>query len=280
MSTIVSLQQIAAARAGRGTIVALHCSGSSAAQWRKLAEQTVGGCELRTPELYGCGNAGGWTGEGAFTLPDEGHRMVAAIDALRGPLHLVGHSYGGAVALHAAMRRPERVASLALYEPILFHLLPAMGAAGAEAHAEITALAAAIGHSVVSGDYRAAARRFVDYWSIPGTWHGLRPEIQAELVRWIVKAPLDFRAVLGDATPPAAYAQLACPVLILRGEHAPAPTRLIAERLAELFPSCRADVIPGAGHMGPITHAAAVNSAILDLVARAQAARQPRRLAV
>lgn len=280
MSTIVNLQQIAAARASRGTIVTLHCSGSSADQWRKLSEQAAGGCDVRALELYGCGGAGGWTGEGAFTLPDEGHPVVAAIEAIRGPLHLVGHSYGGAVALHAALRRPDRIASLALYEPTLFHLLPLMGPAGADAHAEITALASAISRGVVAGDYRAAAQRFVDYWSIAGCWHGLKPAAQAELVRWIVKAPLDFRALLEDATPLLAYGQLACPVLILRGEHAPAPTRLIAAQLAELFPSCRTEVIAGAGHMGPITHATAVNSEILAHVGRAQAARLPSRIAI
>lgn len=278
MTTIVNLHEIATARAARGTIVALHCSGSSAGQWRKLAEQAAGGCDVQAPELYGCGAARAWIGEGAFTLPDEGHPIVTAMDGLRGPLHLVGHSYGGAVALHAAMRRPDRVASLALYEPTLFHLLADI-AAGAEAYAEISSLAGAIGRAVLSGDYRGAAQRFVDYWSLPGSWHGLKPGVQDELARWIVKAPLDFRALLEDATPAVAYAQLTCPVLILKGEHAPDPTRLVAERLAGIFPDSRLVTIDGAGHMGPITHAEAVNREILDHVARAQAPRQPRRLA-
>lgn len=278
MTKIVNLHEIAAARAGRGTIVALHCSGSSAGQWRKLAEQAGSGCEVRALDLYGCGAAGGWIGEGAFTLPDEGHPIVMAMDGMRGPLHLVGHSYGGAVALHAAMRRPDRVASLTLYEPTLFHLLADVEE-GADAYAEITSLASAIGRAVLCGDYRGAAQRFVDYWSLPGTWHGLKPALQAELARWIVKAPLDFRALFEDATPAVAYAQLTCPVLILKGEHAPDPTRLVAERLAGIFPDSRMVTIEGAGHMGPITHADAVNRKILDHVARAQGRRQPRRLA-
>jgi pimeloyl-ACP methyl ester carboxylesterase len=35
----------------------------------------------------------------------------------QGPAHLVGHSYGGVVAMAAAIRRPEAVASLTLIEP-------------------------------------------------------------------------------------------------------------------------------------------------------------------
>lgn len=280
MSNVVTLKHAAQDRPHRGSIVALHCSGSSSSQWRKLAEQAEDGFDVRCLDLYGCGRTGGWTGEGAFTLTDEGHGVVAAIDAVPGPLHLVGHSYGGAVALHAALRRADRIASLSLYEPTLFHLLPAMGPEGGDAHAEIAGIASAVAKGVVTGDYHAAARRFVDYWNGTGSWHRLKPEIQIELIRWIVKAPLDFRALFEDATPPSAYAALSCPVLVLRGEHAPAPTRLIAAHLAEVFMHGQAAIIAGAGHMGPITHAAEVNAHILDHIGRAQAIPQPWRIAV
>ena len=41
------------------------------------------------------------------------------------PLALVGHSYGAAVALIAALATPGRVRAMALYEPTLFALLDA-----------------------------------------------------------------------------------------------------------------------------------------------------------
>ena len=62
-------------------------------------------------------------------------------------------------------------------------------------------------------------------------------------------------------------------VLVIRGEHAPAPTRLIADTLPSIFPNARQEVVAGAGHMGPITHADAVNTLIVahieDIAARA-----------
>ena len=46
------------------------------------------------------------------------------IDALKlGPVHLVGHSYGGSIAAMLAMKHPEKVASLVLAEPSLFSIL-------------------------------------------------------------------------------------------------------------------------------------------------------------
>jgi pimeloyl-ACP methyl ester carboxylesterase len=100
------------------------------------------------------------------------------------------------------------------------------------------------------------------------------------------KAPLDFRALIEEPTDLAAYARLSMPVLVMRGEHAPRPTRMIAALLPDLLPRARLETIAGAGHMGPITHANAVNAQIVahitPLIAGAAAApaaarREPAR---
>jgi pimeloyl-ACP methyl ester carboxylesterase len=88
--------------------------------------------------------------------------------------------------------------------------------------------------------------------------------VRAGLVRWVTKAPLDFHALMEEPTPLAAYAGLPMPVLIMRGEHAPGPTRMIAELLATVLPDARASVVDGAGHMGPLTHAIAVSNLISE----------------
>ena len=96
-------------------------------------------------------------------------------------MHLVGHSYGGGVALRAAVERPNRIASLTLYEPSAFHLLKAMGARGAAAFAEILAITTKTAEGVITGDYSGAAFSFVDYWCGRGAWVALRPSVQAAL---------------------------------------------------------------------------------------------------
>lgn len=279
MTTITLLPPAKIDRPSCGTVIAVHCSGSSGSQWRRLAEAASGRFALVSPDLYGCGHAGGWSGHGAFALADEALGTLQAIDQASGPVHLVGHSYGGAVALHAALRRTERIGSLTLYEPTVFHLLPWLGEEGAAAYAEIKGVASAVAEGVLSGDYHGAAGRFIDYWSGDGAWESLKPEVRTEIARWIVKAPLDFRALFADPTPIVAYAALRCPVLVMRGEHAPAPTRLVANLLADVAPLGRGEVIRGAGHMGPITHAADVNRHILEHVEHAQQRHQPWRAA-
>jgi pimeloyl-ACP methyl ester carboxylesterase len=244
--------------------IALHCSGSNAGQWRQLAERLGARHALIAPEHYGSDQTGPWPGERVFTLADEARRTIGLIDQAERKLHLVGHSYGGGVALHAALARPHRVASLSLYEPSAFHLLKGMGTSGAEALAEIRGISGEAGRNIVTGDYRRAAACFVDYWSGDGAWSALRPQHQAALTRWAPKAPLDFAALVEEPTPASAYSDLRFPVLLMRGEHAPAPTRLVVERLAALLLDARTVVIDGAGHMGPFTHRDEVNALIVS----------------
>ncbi len=251
-------------------VIALHCSGAGAGQWKKLAATLGPRYAVDAPEHYGCNSTGHWTGEHAFSLADEAQRTVDLIDRCAGKVHLVGHSYGGGVALHIALARPDRIASLSLYEPSVFHLLKAFGPAAREAFTEITAITAKTGSGIVSGDYRSAAVAFIDYWGGVGTFASLRPAVQSALVRWIPKSPLDVRALIEEGTPLAAYAALDFPVLVMSGELAPAPTRQIAEMLPGLLADARTAVIEGAGHMGPMTHAEAVAAEIARHIRQAE----------
>jgi pimeloyl-ACP methyl ester carboxylesterase len=245
-------------------VIALHCSGAGASEWYSLAEALGDDYEVLAPEHYGSATSGAWTGEHAFTLADDAAKVIALIDASQSKVHLVGHSYGGGVALHVALARHWQITSMVLYEPSAFHLLRQLGEPGAEAFSEITGVARRIADGVLTGDYRRAVAGFVDYWNGAGIWETMRPAAQRALIRWAPKGPLDFHALIENPTPASAYRALKCPVLIMRGEHAPKPSRIIADGLAELLPNSRQLVIDDAGHMGPFTHASKVSAHIVQ----------------
>jgi pimeloyl-ACP methyl ester carboxylesterase len=100
----------------------------------------------------------------------------------------------------------------------------------------------------------------------------LKPQVQAALTRWAPKAPLEFAALMNARTVLADYAALDCPILVLRGEHAPMPTRVIADTLPDAIDSASVEVVTGAGHMGPMTHADAVSARIAAHMIRSEAA--------
>lgn len=177
---------------------------------------------------------------------------------LKGPVHLVGHSYGGALALHLALGEPSRVASLTLYEPSCFHLLRDGDAASQQAHREIAGVAAACITGLMSGDYAAAAERFVRYWSGPDAWSSLRPDARQTMTAALPTFVLHFRALLAEPTRVDDLSRLRCPTLILSGDRSPAPARRVAALLGTSIPRAERRVLSGYDHMAPLSRAGEV----------------------
>lgn len=269
--------RIAYAETGSGaTVLLLHSSASSSAQWRQLTELLQARWRVVAPDLYGYGQTDQRRGPGAPGLGDE----VALADAVlaRGAerIHLVGHSYGAAAALRFAIARPHRLLSLTLIEPVSFHLLRGApkGATEHELFREVTALATEVTQSAIEGDGRRGMARFIDYWNGEGTWMRLRPELQAVLAQQATAVARDFRAVMTDAAWLEALRAIVAPTLVLRGTESPRPTRRIAALVAQILPNARLETIEEAGHMLPLTHPEAVNAAIVAHLARSAAAGQ------
>jgi len=269
--------QIAYVETGSGeTVLLLHATASAGAQWQALAETLRSGWRVIVPDLYGYGESDPWPGHGPFALAEEAALAEAVLaDAGQGPIHLVGHSYGGAVALRFAMQQPERMRSLVLIEPVAFHLLRDEAPCPANRYLfrEVMEVAAPVSRAAASGDYRRAMARFVDYWNGKGAWLRAKPELRAILARHTPKVALAFWATTTEATPRVAYERIAVPTLILSGSCSPRPTRHIAELLAQSLPDSRLQTIDGAGHMLPLTHKEAVNAAVRAHLLRNKAGR-------
>ncbi len=243
-------------------VVLVPCSGSSAKQWEALCAEMAGFRPVPF-ELYGHGARAGWHGDGALTLAREA-ASIAQLCPDGAPFHLVGHSYGGAVALRFALSAPGRLRSLTLSEPSCFHLLDAMGADAAALQDEIRQIASAVNRGVLTGDYRGGMRTFIDYWSGAGTWDSMSPTRQVRFAALLLHVAHQFCGLFEEETSLDDYRAVDVPTLILCGTRSPAPSRAIARLLAETLPRVRHRTIDGAGHMAPITHPAAVNRPILE----------------
>jgi pimeloyl-ACP methyl ester carboxylesterase len=115
---------IQAAKGAKRCVVALHCSLASGRQWARLAEQLGSDYKLIAPDISGYGNHRGPVLL-PMTLEEEVALLGERLAQAEWPFHLVGHSYGGAIAFRIATASPfaSRVRSLTLIEPVLPTLL-------------------------------------------------------------------------------------------------------------------------------------------------------------
>jgi len=104
-------------------VVLLHSSVSGNRQWRRLIGELAPDYRCLAPNLLGYGQTSPWSSDRKQTLDDATAVALAVCELIDGPLRLVGHSWGGALALSAAHRLGPRVTHLALYEPMLIGLL-------------------------------------------------------------------------------------------------------------------------------------------------------------
>jgi len=242
-------------------VVALHCSGSSGRQWDPYVERLPAGLRLTAPDLMGSGRESAWTPGSPVTLEAEARRVLATFPGDGAPVHLVGHSYGGAVALEIAMRWPEKVRTLTLYEPVRFALLDHAETAGVrqlimEAGTRIVQL-------VHSGRLHEAAAMFVDYWSGRGTWDKVPAPRRQTFAERMHKVACEFDALFGDDMPAEAYGQLTMPMRLIAGMRSPLPARKVVEQLALRCRHAGVVHLAGLGHMGPVTHPARVAAHLL-----------------
>jgi pimeloyl-ACP methyl ester carboxylesterase len=226
-----------------------------------LTDRLAGRFRTLAVDLYGSGKSPMWPGSRPLTLADEA-ALLAPVLAGAGPrFHVVGHSYGGAVALAAALGAPGRVESLVLFEPVLFSLLMAEDPTQPAAR-EIAAVRDDTVAALERGDPRASGARFVDYWMGTGTWAAMPEPRREALATAMSTVRAEWDAVFREPTPLSAFAALDVPVLCITGSESPASSRGVARLLTKALPRVTAVEIEGVGHMGPVTHPDRVNALI------------------
>jgi len=243
--------------AGTGpTVVCLHSSGSSSGQWRRLIGSRQAAHRFIAFDFHGHGRSPDFAAD-AYELRFESEAVFNGLPPSRGPIHLVGHSYGGAVALDLAVRYPGRFASVTVFEPVLFALLDR----GSAESAEITSTGFAIVRAARAGELRAASATFIDYWNGSGSWRALAAEQQDRVSTRIVAVARHFEALFSNPLPFDRLRALRVPTLVLLGDRSPAPARAVSECLGAL-PFFTVESLAGIAHMGPITHPGEVNARI------------------
>ena len=205
-------------------------------------------------DLPGHGRSADWDGVSDI----QGVSTAMAVDLLEaegaGPADIIGHSFGGTVAIRLAVERPDLVRSLVLIEPVFFAVAVQDRP---ELQVQDDAHMRAYRTALQAGDRMAAAKAFTSIWGDGRGWDSMPAAQRNALAARIHLIDAGAPAIYGDCAGILSGGKLAgitCPVLLIRGGDSPEAVAAINDGLARRIPQAQQIAIAGAGHMVPITH--------------------------
>lgn len=242
-------------------VMLVHSSAAGARQWRRLIDHLKSNFRVRAVNLFGYGMTPPWPTEMPQTLNDQAKLVEAALPVTDESVYLVGHSFGGSVAMKVAARLGRRVSKLALLETNPFYLLAQ--ARRNEAFNEAMALRNCIKTYGGRGDWMTAAETFADYWNGPGTWRDMSQERRATFSDLLKPNFNEWDAVMDETTPVQAWSDLLPQTTVqFVDPKTVRPIREISIILRERCPHWGYVEVPGGGHMAPLTRPDLINALI------------------
>ena len=233
----------------------LHCSLAQGAAWNGVAKALPGGLHLTAPDIVGHG--AGPEYDPTQDLHDQCYEAILPY-LPDGRFDLVGHSYGGTLALRLAIEMPDRVRSLTMVEPVLFAAAKGSGAFNSYLDAAAGFAAAWQGRDKI-----AATRAFLSSWGNGADFDCLSEAQRRYMADRIYLIVASEPALFDDSAGLIPrLEQVRVPTLLMAGALCQPVVTAILDRMEVEIPKTSRVSIPGAGHMAPITHPGPVAAAL------------------
>jgi len=247
---------------GRETLLLLHGSAGSGALWREQARTFAPDLRVLAPDLIGYGASPPWPEARPFDLADEVRQVRPLLPCCGRSVHVVGYSYGGAVALALAEAEPAMIKTLTLIEPVFFSALRRSG--GVFAYSQFQEVRARFSATVAKGEHDDAMRGFIEFWTGPGSWDALEPAVRQGMISQVTKISLDWEASFAFDPAASLLHRLGRRTLLVRGDRSPIPMIHLVDALHALMHGSRLLVARGANHMLPLTRGAWLTESLAE----------------
>ncbi len=250
------------------SVLFVHSTGTSPSLWKGVPAGAIGNRRKLCPANIGYAEGERLTRGVIITATDDARHILSALPT-SGAVHLVAHSYGALIALHAAQLLGSRLASLFFYEPVVFGALvhhPTVDAAAREQARSFANHPWFLTDEARGGSDEWLAV-FVDYWNRPGSWARM-PEAQKAQTRalgW--KMFQEVRACFFDDIDLDKLG-LAVPTTVACGDKTTVAAVAMAKLVARSIPGTRLVELLGASHMAPLMQPDRVYALLAEHFAR------------
>jgi pimeloyl-ACP methyl ester carboxylesterase len=262
------LDEIDYAESGRGpTIVLVPGSCSTGAAWRPVMSIWNQQLHCVTTSLLGYGQTVETRSQVDRSILHETDMLESVIRRTGKPVHLVGHSFGGLVALAVALRNRVQLSSLVVIEPPAVGLLLERGEL--KHYEAFRRMTSAYFAAYQSGDV-AAIEGMIDFYGGVGTFAAWPDRVRAYAVDTTSVNILDWASAYGFELSAASLAAIQVPALVLWGEASDPAMQRIGALLVESINHGTSAMVDGAAHFMIATHATEVACFIAEHVRRVE----------
>jgi len=237
------------------TVMLVPGSCSTGAAWRPMMAQWGDRFRCVTTSLLGYGGTAERRTIDDPSIDHETDALEAVMARAGEPIHLVGHSFGGLVALAATLRKRSPVASLTIIEAPAAALLRERGE---YAHyASFRRMTDGYFAAFERGEPEAIAM-MIDFYGGSGTFASWPPRLRDYAIETTHVNILDWSSGYGCALSPSILAAIEVPTLVLWGGSSPPSVQRANELLAECIQGAARLTIAGAAHFMIATHVAEI----------------------
>jgi len=233
--------------AGSGpNVILIHGSVSDYREWSTLVAALTKSCHViaYSRRYHSPNPAPGADADAGLDLQvDDLFKMMKATGI--SAAHLVGHSYGGAVALAFALQHPEMVQSLVLAEPAVNGVL-SKTPENESVMKESQDIRAHMNEVFAKGNAEQIVKTYAMHVA-PGDFEKATPEERTMLMENVAPFQLDFNSRRAPFTCDDAK-KITVPVLVLAGDRSPIGLQRIAESAAGCITGAKFAKIPNATH--------------------------------
>lgn len=245
------------------TIMMLHGTASNNSQWSLLAKKLSQLCQVLTPDIPGYDSCKFVLHQNKSSLDSRINPLLNLLDTANGKIHLIGHSFGGLMALRLGELRPYKVSSITLYEPTV------IGVFRKNANLNDLTLVAEVkqlAEVVANSPPYVAMESFINFWHGKHHWKSLSRGVQKNLSTYSDIVTKDFLNGFEDLYQPRIHPLFRGKVNVLFGSDTVPIAKRIASKLVEQLPHASLHEITELGHMGPITNPEKFNSSVISIL--------------
>jgi len=233
------------------TIVLVPGSCSTGAAWRPVIGEWNGRFRCVTTSLLGYGGTSERRTKDDASIAYEAEILEAVIRKAGGKVHVVGHSFGGGIALIVALRKRVPLASLTIVEAPAIEFLRGVGEY--EHYRTFRDMTEAYFAAFEGGDKEAVAT-MIDFFGGDGTFASWPPRLREYAIETTHVNILDWASAYGFPISPDALATVDVPTLVLCGGASHPAMQRANELLSECIPGASFATIERAAHFMIATH--------------------------